>query len=49
MKDKIEFDNIFDESNIYVLLFNLRHITYIVNLLYCGGHFSNVTFIDAKT
>ena len=54
MKDKIEFDKIFDERNIYVLVFNLRHVIQIlsfriVNLLCCGGHFSKITFIDAKT
>ena len=26
MKDKIEFDKIFDERNIYILLFNQRHV-----------------------
>ena len=41
-------------KEIYVLLFNLRHVIYIpsfriVNLLCCGDHFSNVTFVDAKT
>ena len=54
MKHKIEFDNIFGERNIYVLLFSLRHVIHIpsvrlVNLLSCGGHFSYITFIDADT
>ena len=49
-----EYDSIFDERNIYVLLFNLSHVIYIssvriVSLLCCGGHFSNITFIDAET
>ena len=40
-------------KEIYVLLFNSRHVIHIpylriVNLLCCGGHFSNITFIDAK-
>ena len=39
MKDKIKLDKSFDEKNIYLLLFNLRC---------CGGHFSNITLIDAK-
>ena len=36
------------------MLFNLRHVIYIppcfriVNLLWCGGHFNNITFIGAK-
>ena len=38
----------------YVLLFNLRPVIHIpsfrmVSLLCCGGHFSNITFIDIKT
>ena len=48
---KVDF---FDGSNIYVQLFNLRHVIHIpsfriVNLLCCGDHFSNITFTDAKT
>ena len=47
-------DKIFDERNICVLLFNLRHVIdipsfRIVNLLRCGGHFSSIAFTDAKT
>ena len=54
MKDKTEFDKMFDERNINVLLFNLRHAIHIpsfviVNLLCCIGHLSNVTSINAKT
>ena len=54
MKDEIEFDKTFDEKNLCVLLFNLRHIMHtssfrIVNMLCCGGQFSNITFINAKT
>ena len=54
MKGKIEFDKNFDERNIHVLSFNLRHAIHIpsfriVNPLCCGGHFSNITFIDART
>ena len=54
IKKKKEFDNIFDERNIYILLFNLRHVIHIpsvriFNLLCCGGHFSNIIFIDAQT
>ena len=35
------------------MLFNLSHLIHtppfrVVNLLCCGGHFSNITFIDAK-
>ena len=50
----MEFDKIFDERNIYLLLFNLRHVIHIpsfcmVNLLCWGGHFSYITFIDVKT
>ena len=53
MKDKIELDQFFDERNIYVLLFSLGHVTQIfsfciVNLPYCGCHFSNMTFINAE-
>ena len=53
-KKQIEFDKIFDERNIYLLLFHLTHVIHIpsfrmVNLLCCGGHFSYVTFIDVKT
>ena len=53
MKDKIELDKTFDERNIYVLLFNSRHTSHIpsfgiVNLQCCGGHFNNITLIDAK-
>ena len=38
----------------YALLFNLRHVIHIlsvrvVNLLCQGGHFSNITCIDAET
>ena len=41
-------------KNICVLLFNLRHVIHIssfgiVKLLCCEGHFSSITFIDAKT
>ena len=44
----------FDERNIYLLLFNLRHAIYIpsfriINLLCYGGHVSNIKFIDVKT
>ena len=44
----------FDERNIYLLLLNLRHVIHMpsvcmVNLLCCGSHFSNITFIDVKT
>ena len=44
----------FDERNLYVLLFNLRLVIHVpafrmVNLICCGGHFSNIAFIDAKT
>ena len=54
MKHKIEFDNIFGERNIYVLLLSLRHVIHIpfariINLLCYGGHFSDITFIDAET
>ena len=54
MKDNIELDNIFDERNIYVLLFNLGHVTHIpsfctLNLPCCESHFSITTFIDAKS
>ena len=50
----MEFDKVLDERNICVLPFNLRHLIHIpsvriVNLLCSGGHFSNTTFIDAKT
>ena len=53
-KTEIEFDKNFDENNIYLSLFNLRNVIHIpsfgmVNLLYCGGQFSNITFIDVKT
>ena len=53
MKDKSELDKTYDERNIYALSFNSQHVIYIpsfrvVNLLFCGGHFSNITFIDAK-
>ena len=53
MKDKKELDEVFNERSIDVLLFNSRHVIriscfYIVNLLCCGGHFSNITFIYAK-
>ena len=49
----IEFDKIFEERSKYVRLFNLRHVIRIpsfrmVNLLCCGGHFSNVALIDTK-
>ena len=49
MKDKIEFNKIFDERNIYVLLFNLRHVIHIpsfhiVNQLCYEVNFSNITF-----
>ena len=42
------------KTNIYVLLFNLRHViripfVCIVNIPCCGGHFSNMKFTDAKT
>ena len=48
------FDKIFDERNIYLLLFNLRHVIHIpsfrmVNLLCYESYFSNIRFIDAKT
>ena len=38
---------LFEERNIYVLLLTLRHVIHIpsfrlVNLLYCGGHSSNI-------
>ena len=41
-------------KKICIFLFNSRHVTHIpsfciVNLLCCGGHFSSITFIDAKT
>ena len=54
MKDKTEIDKIFDERNIYVLLFNSRHVIHIpsfriVSLLCCECHFSNITFTDDKT
>ena len=44
----------FNERNMYVLLFNLRHVVHvlsfcIINLLCCGGYFSNITFIGAET
>ena len=44
----------FDERNIYVFLFNLKHVIHIpsfptVNLSCCGCYFSNITFIDVKT
>ena len=50
----MEIDKTFDESNICVLLFNLRHVIHIpyfriVNLLRCGGHFNSITFTDGKT
>ena len=50
---RIFVDKIFDERNIYVLLFNSRHVIpipsfRIVNLLCCGSYFSNTTFIDGK-
>ena len=53
MKDNIELDNIFDGRNVYVLLFNLRHVIHIPSfcifkLPRCGNHFSIITFIDAK-
>ena len=37
-----------------VLLFNSKHVLHIpslriANLMYCRSHFSNITFIDAKT
>ena len=52
MNDKIELDKIFDERNIYILLFNSIYVIFtpsfrMVNLLFCGGYFSNITFIDA--
>ena len=52
MKDKKKLIT-FDERNICVLLFNLRHVIHIpsfgiVNLLCCGGPFSSMTFTDAK-
>ena len=40
------------EKILLVLLFNLRPPIpsfHIVNMLFCGGHFSNIAFIDAKT
>ena len=48
------FDKIFDERNVLAFLFNLRHVIHIpsfcvVKLLCCWGHFSNITFINAKT
>ena len=41
-------------KEIYVLLFNLKHVIHIpsfriVNLLRCGGRFSSITVIDVKT
>ena len=50
----MKVNNIFDEGNIYALLFNLRHVIHflsfcMVKLLCYGSHFSNITFIDAKT
>ena len=46
---QIEFDKIFDERNIHVLLRYVIHVPSfrMVNLLYCGDQFSNITFIDA--
>ena len=54
MKDKIEFEKLIDKKNIHIFLFNLRHLIHIpgfriVNLLSCGGHVSNTTFIGSKT
>ena len=45
---------IFDERNIYALLFNFRQVVHIssfriVNLLCCRCHFTTIAFIDAKT
>ena len=45
---------IFNERNIYVLLFNLGQVIHspslrMVNLLCCGGHFTNITIFYAKT
>ena len=53
MKDKQKLI-IFDERNIWVFLFNLRHVIHIpsfriVNLLCCGDHFRSIAFIDANT
>ena len=53
MEDEIDFDKTFYERNIYVLLYNLRHVIHIpyfriANLLNIGGHFINTTFIDTK-
>ena len=50
----IEIEKIFEEINIYALLFSLRHVIHnpsfrMVNLQCCGDHFSNILFIDAKT
>ena len=52
MKDKIELNKIFDERNMYVLLFNSRDVIHIpsfciANLQRCGDHFSNITLIGA--
>ena len=54
IEDQIEFDKIFDERNIYLLLFNSKPVIHIssfriVNQLYCRAHFSNITLIGANT